>query len=107
MTVFYKVIYNGKVIDVLDDLLYLKYQEKHDRMVFCGEGEAQAILSSDQEHIWHVKGLYDVPKEVELDTVELIEIDRYEYNQLRILNLKSVEEIVDALVMSLFEDNIL
>lgn len=29
---FYKVIKNGKVIDVLDKLVYLKYQPKYDRM---------------------------------------------------------------------------
>ena len=49
---FYKVVKDGKVVDVLDRLIYLKYQEKYDRMIFCDEEEAQAIYSSDGKHIW-------------------------------------------------------
>lgn len=104
---FYKVIYNDRVIDVLDDLLYLKYQEKYDRMVFCSESEAQAILSSDQEYAWHVEGMYDVPEKAGLDTIELVEIDRYSYEQLRILNLKSAEEIIDAYTALLLSDEVI
>lgn len=94
---FYKVVYDGKVIDVLDKLVYLKYQAKHDRMVFCGEAEAQAIFSSDRKHVWHVAGLYNLPVDG-YDEVELVEIDRYEYEQLKALNGKSRDEIVDETV---------
>lgn len=103
---FYKVIYNGRVIDVLDDLLYLKYQEKYDRMVFCSESEAQAILSSDQKHIWHVEGMYDVPVD-RYDVVVLEEIDEYEYRQLKVLNMKTPEAIIDEFVLTLFESEII
>lgn len=103
---FYKVIYNSRVIDVLGDLLYLKYQEKYDRMVFCGESEAQAILSSDQKHIWHVDGMYDVPID-RYDTVVLEEIDEYEYRQLKVLNMKTPESIIDEFVLTLFESEII
>lgn len=91
---FYKVIFNSKVIDVLDELMYLKYQEKHDRMIFCGEAEAQAILSSNQDHIWHVEGFYDLAAK-DYDTVILQPIDRYEYEQLKIFNCKTPEELID------------
>lgn len=103
---FYKAIYNGRVIDVLDDLLYLKYQEKYDRMVFCSESEAQAILSSDQKHIWHVEGMYDVPVD-RYDVVVLEEIDEYEYRQLKVLNMKTPEAIIDEFVLTLFESEII
>ena len=45
---YYKVIKNNKVIDVLDNLIYLKWEPKHKIMVLSDENEAQAILSSDK-----------------------------------------------------------
>lgn len=100
---YYKVIYNDKVIDVLDRLVYLKHQAKHNRMVLCKEDEAQATFSSDREHVWHVEGLYDLPIDGH-DEVKLVEIDRYEYEQFKALNGRSPEEIVDEFV-ALMLDN--
>lgn len=103
---YYKVIKNNKVIDVLDRLVYLKYQMKHNRMVLCNKSEAQAFFSSDRKHIWHIETLYPIPVNG-YDTVELIEIDKYEYEKLKVLNGRSPEEIIDEFVMSLLESNII
>lgn len=103
---YYKVIKNNRVIDVLDKLIFLKYQPKHKIMVLCDESEAQAILSSDKNHIWHETSLYNIPI-TGYDTVKLEEIDEYEYNRLKLLNMKSPEEIIDGFVMSLIEEGIL
>lgn len=103
---FYKVIKNNKVIDVLDNLTYLKWQPKHKIMVLCNENEAQAILSSDKNTIWHERTLYDVPVSG-FDSVDLIEIDEYEYRRLKILNGKTSEQIIDEFVLALFENNII
>lgn len=99
---YYKVMKDNKVIDVLDNLVYLKWQDKHKIMVLTDEKDAQAILSSDNKYIWHVDGMYDVPVE-KYDTVELIEIDKYEYTQLKILNMKSPTEIIDQYTEMLLE----
>lgn len=99
---FYKVIKNNKVIDVLDRLVFLKYQEKHNRMQFCDESEAQAIYSSDGEHIWHEESLYKIPVSG-YDTVRIEEIDQYEYRQLKALNMKSPEAIIDEYNLLLLE----
>ena len=104
---YYKVIKDNKVIDVLDKLIYLKYQPKHKIMVLSDENEAQAILSSDQETIWHEKSLYEIPIINGYETVTLQEISQVEYNQLKILNLKTPEEIIDAFMFSLLEENII
>ena len=69
---YYKVLKNDKVIDVLDHLTFVKYQEKHQIMVICINADAQAIISSDGDYIWHVPGLYDIPVEG-YDTVNLEE----------------------------------
>lgn len=103
---YYKVLKNNKVIDVLDNLIYLKWEPKHKIMVLSGENEAQAILSSDKNTIWHERTLYNVPVDG-YDTVEIQEIDQYEYKQLRMLNLSTPEEIIDNFVLSLLEDNLI
>ena len=103
---YYKVLEDNKVIDVLDHLSFVKYQEKHGIMVSCYEEDAQAIISSDGKHIWHVIGLYNIPVSG-YDTVELEEIDKYEYDQLNMLNMKTPQEIIDAYTLSLLEGGIL
>lgn len=103
---FYKVLKNNRVIDVLDRLIFVKYQEKHKIMVACDKSEAQAIISSNGEYFWHVPGLYNIPVDG-YDTVNLVKIDKYEYEQLKILNGKTPEEIVDSVILSLIEGGIL
>lgn len=103
---YYKVLKDNKVIDVLDHLSFVKYQEKHSIMVSCTKEEAQAIVSSDGEHIWHIYGLYNLPVSG-YDTVEIQEIDVYTYNQLKMLNGKTIEEIIDAYTKSLIDGGVL
>ena len=103
---YYKVIKDGKVIDVLDHLSFVKYQEKHGIMVACAKEEAQAIISSDGEYIWHVSGLYAIPVNG-YNTVELVEINEYEYRQLKTLNMRTPEEIIDEYTLLLIEGGIL
>ena len=103
---FYKVLKNNKVIDVLDHLTYLKWQERNKIMLLSDLDEAQAILGSDGNTVWHVEGFYDLPVEG-YETVKLIKIDEYEYKQLKMLNLSTPEAIIDAFVASLLEDNLL
>ena len=101
---YYKVIKNNKVIDVLDKLIYLKLEPKHKTMILTDENDAQAILSSHKNTMWHVESLYRVPvNEQDYDTVKLIEIDKYEYGQLRVLNMKSPETIIDEYNLLLLE----
>ena len=99
---FYKVLKNNKVIDVLDSLIYLKWEPKHKIMVLSDENEAQAILSSDKNTIWHERTLYRVPVDG-YDTVQLFEIDEHEYKQLKVLNMKTPEEIIDEYNLLLLE----
>ena len=103
---FYKVLKNGKVIDVLDQLIYLKYQPKHQKMLLCTEEDAQAILSSDQNEVWHEETLYKVPVPG-YETVKIEEIDEHEYKQLKMLNGKTPEEIVDAFVLTLINEGVI
>jgi len=104
---YYKVIFNDRVIDVLHNLIYVKHQAKHNVMVICDVDDMpEAIMSSDGAYIWHVDGLYNM-KVDGYDTVQLVEIDRYEYEQLKMLNLRTPEQIVDAYTLYLIEEGVL
>ena len=103
---YYKVLKDNKVIDVLDHLSFVKYQEKHNIMVSCEKEEAQAIISSDGKHIWHVTGLYNIPVSG-YDTVCLEEIDKYEYEQLKALNMKDPQSIIDEYTLLLIKEGII
>ena len=105
---YYKVIKDNKVIDVLDHLTYLKWQPKNKIMLLSDEGEAQAVLGSDNNTIWHVEGFYDLPIEAGVyEIVSVKEIDEHEYKQLKMLNLSTPEEIIDSFVLSLLENEII
>ena len=103
---YYKVLKNNKVIDVLDSLTYLKYQPKHKIMVLSDENEAQAILSSDKNTVWHEETLYRIPVEG-YDTVKIEEIDEYEYKQLKLLNGKSAFEILEEYTLLLISEGVI
>ena len=103
---YYKVLKDNKVIDVLDHLVFVKYQKKNNIMIACEKHDAQAIISSDGTYIWHVNGLYRIPVDG-YDTVDIIEIDEYEYRQLRVLNLKTPEEIIDEYTLLLIGGGVL
>lgn len=106
---YYKVIKDNKVIDVLDNIVYLKWQPKHKMMVLSDINEAEAILSSGKDDFYHERTLYNIPNDadVKCETVELIEINKFEHDQLKMLNLKTPEEIIDAFMTSLLEEKII
>lgn len=91
---YYKVLKDNNVIDVLDQLIFVKYQPKHSRMVLCGENEAQGVLSSDKNKIWHEASLYKIPVPG-YETVKVEPIDEFEYRKLKVFNGKTPQEIID------------
>ena len=104
---FYKVIKDNKVIDVLDHLTYLKWQPKHKIWILSDENEAQAILLSDKNTIVHERTLYNVPVEINVDTVDIEPIDKFSYEQLKVLNMKSPESIIDEYNLLLLKMGVL
>ena len=80
---YYKVTKNEKVVDILKNILYVKYQKKHDILLLCDIQEAQAILSSDGMRGWHIEGLYNLP--FDNDTYEIQEISETEYKKLKMM----------------------
>lgn len=103
---YYKVLKDGRVIDVLDRLVYLRYQPKHQIMLLCSEAKAQAILGSDGDTVWHEATLFQLPVEG-YDTVRVEEIDAYEYRQLKALNGKTPEQIIDEYTLLLIQEGVI
>ena len=78
---YYKVIKNDEVVDVLNHILYIKYQEKHSLLLLCDITAAQAILSSDGKYGWHIEGLYNFQPDNNI--YEIKELSKYEYDKLK------------------------
>lgn len=78
---YYKVLKNNNIVDILDHILYIKYQKKHSLLLLCNITEAQAILSSDGKSGWHIEGLYNFP--LDNDVCEIKEISKNEYDVLK------------------------
>ena len=103
---FYKVLKNGKVIDVLNNIFYVKYQLKHNILLNCEEFEAEGILSSDNNTAYHLSNLNPFPVDI-YDTVCLESINEHEYERLKKQYCMSVEEIIDQYTASLIEQGVL
>lgn len=106
---YYKVIKDDRAIDVLNEneICYLKYSKRHQDMINAiSINDAQAILSSDQKHVWHESTLLSIPIEG-YDTVKLEKIDVYEYNRLKFELSHDINSLLDNYTMLLIERGVL
>lgn len=103
---YYKILKDGKPIDVLDKLTFLKYNKKHNRFFLCEEKEAEAILSSNGKYKWHEMSLLEIPVQG-YDSVTKEEIDVYEYNKLKFELTTSVQDIINQYTLELIERGVL
>lgn len=79
---FYMVIQDKTIIDVLSEISYVRTQVVHNRLMNCNKEYAEGILSSDTSTIWYCPDL--IAENVkDYPSVTLIEIDEDKYNQLR------------------------
>ena len=99
---YYKVIKNQKVIDILDSLQYVKYQLKHRVLLFCDVKEAQGVLSSDGQTAYHTSEYLPFPCD-EFETVTIEEITESEYKSLSRLHLMTPEDIAQEVIMDLMK----
>lgn len=99
-------MYNKRVIDVLNMLIFVRYQLKHKTLLLCDESDAEGILSSDRSTAYHISSLRKFPTDT-FDTVTLVEIDKFEYEELTKLNLKTPDEIAQTILLELMERGVL
>lgn len=75
---YFKVIKDSRVVDVLDSISYIVYQTKHDILLLSDIQTAQAILSSDGKRGWHIEGLYNFEPDNTVYQIEQIKQSEYE-----------------------------
>lgn len=80
---YFKVIQNQTVIDVLQEVIYVKYQKRNGITLRCNSNDnPNGILSSDQQKTWHLEELTPFPVDG-FDTVTIVEIDEETYKILK------------------------
>lgn len=80
----YKVVYKNVIIDILQKPIYCKYMNSG-RKLRSEAVSANCIVSSDGSCVYHLAGTHAMPEEYK--TVELISIDKSEYDYLSSLIL--------------------
>lgn len=77
----FKVIENGQIIDVLENLKFVKCLPKSKKIVLVDERQANGIMSSNDNVVYHLFGT-PYTFEGERRTVRFEEIDVEEYEKL-------------------------
>lgn len=77
---YFKVTKNKELIDLLQNIIYVKYQLKHNQILMCDAREAEAILSSDGKYGWHIEGLFNFKPDNSKYTVT--RISKFEFDSL-------------------------
>lgn len=104
---YWKVIKNKKVIDVLDKLQYCRFQLKHKTLLLCDESVAQGILSHDGTTAYHLETCSEkFPIDI-FPICSVEEIDKYEYESLLISLFKSPDEIANEIIKELIERGVM
>lgn len=91
----YKVLYNNITIDVIKKPIYCRYIAASKRTLRTDPVSANCIVSSDGSEIFHIHGTNSIPEEYK--SVELISIDKTEYDYLQSLITKGESLETDLL----------
>ena len=78
---FYKLIHNGMLADLLTDTEYVRYLPRQKRLVMTDSQSANGIMGSDHNTVYHIAGRsYTFDSDVK--TVEVTKITEEEYGKL-------------------------
>lgn len=79
---FYKIMHNNMVIDLLNEVRWVRYLPNSKRLVATDSQAANGVMGSDHNTVYHIFGKpYTFANEVK--TVEVVKIDALEYNRLQ------------------------
>lgn len=79
---YFKIIYNYIVIDILDSVQYVRWLKRGKKFVKTEMTSANGILASDGINIYHVEGMPEFDGMGNYKTVHMIQIDKEEYDKL-------------------------
>lgn len=79
---FYKLMYNNMVIDLLNEVRWVRYLPNSKRLIATDSQAANGVMGSDHDTVYHIFGKpYTFANEVK--TVEVVKIDALEYDRLQ------------------------
>lgn len=100
---YYKIISNGRVIDTLNALVFVK-RHKEGHFILCGEDDSELILNSSNDGYYNL----DIQPYVEGYTpVSIKKIDEFEYEELRKFDGMTKQELIDATILNLIEEGVI
>lgn len=102
---YFKVMYNDKILDILDTLRFVRWDKRHNRIIGCEEVKAEGFLSSNRDKVYRIEGMAVNGKE--FDTVVLMKIDKAEYDAIKPFRGQTKEEIIDEYNKVLIEMGVL
>lgn len=79
---YFKIIYNNLVIDILDSIQYVRWLKRGQKFVRTEMTSAHGILASDNLNIYHVDGMPEFDGVKNYKTVHMVEITKDEYDKL-------------------------
>lgn len=80
---YFKIIYNALVIDILDSVQYVRWLKRGKKFVKTDMTSANGILASDGLNVYHVEGMPEFDGMGNYKTVHMVEIDEESYNTLK------------------------
>ncbi len=80
---YFKIIYNALVIDILDSVQYVRWLKRGKKFVKTEMTSANGILASDGINIYHVEGMPDFDGMGNYKIVHMLQIEKEEYDRLK------------------------
>lgn len=77
----YKIVEKNQIIDVVEDVKFIKYLPKSKRMITVDKRQANGCISSNDNEIYHIEGTPYTFEDAK-HSVQLIPIDEEEYKEL-------------------------
>lgn len=101
----YKIIHNNQIIDILDNIIYIKCLPNSQKIIAVDKNQANGIVSSDGDNIYHIYGTKNTFNDRKI-SVNIVPIDKEEYEKLTTqlierndleLRIKELETLVQNL----------
>ena len=77
----YKILHNNQIIDVMEDVRYVKCLPKSQKLIAVDKAQANAVVSSDVDTIYHILGTKNTFNTKKL-SVYILEITEEEYKEI-------------------------
>lgn len=103
----YKILHNNQIIDVMEDVRYVKCLPKSQKLIAVDKAQANGIVSSDGDTIYHILGTKNTFN-TEKSSVQIMEITEKEYEELT-TQIKKQEDLnnrideLEKLVQELYD----